>query len=745
MSKPSALDGLNAHVKSDFASKKRVLSYQEWFGLLAADPRRQARGVAQYVLDMFHHYGRVTVEAPTGAVTRWRLFDCPWDNGQDRLIGQEEVQGEVYRMIRNFTRSGRVTQLALIHGPNGSAKSSLIACITRAMEHFSTLDEGALYGFNWIFPSKQGTSRKRLGFGSEPEAEPIHTYAYLEGDDVDARIPSDLRDHPIFLVPRESRRKVIEELLRATGGEDERRDEFLLSDYIAYGDLSPKSRQIFEALLSSYNGDYERVLQHVQVERFFVSRRYRRAAVTVEPQMHVDAQVHQITADRSLASLPRMLQNLNLFEPSGDLVDANRGVVEYNDLLKRPVETFKYILATCEKANVALPGSILYLDELFIASSNEKHLSAFKEFPDFQSFKGRMELIKAPYIRSYIVERQIYDEQITSRTVNKHIAPHATLAASLWAVLTRMRRPRADSYPSEVRELVARLSPLDKAELYATGQAPKHLTVDQSKELRAIIGDLYEELSASSSYEGSSGASPREVKTILLNAAQDERYPCVSAQAIIEQIAELVRDRSVYDFLKLEAQGEYNDQGRFIEAVRNRVLDLINDEVRDSMGLVSEKQYHELFARYVMNVSYASKGEKLLNPVTGRLEEPDRRFMEEMEATFKIGKSPGEFRSDLISSVGAWYLDHPGQPPDYERLFPKLFHLLREEYYTKQRAVVQKAKEELLRWIAGEGSSLAEKERQRSEQTLTTLRERYGYCNECAKEAILFLLRERYS
>lgn len=163
------------------------------------------------------------------------------------------------------------------------------------------------------------------------------------------------------------------------------------------------------------------------------------------------------------------------------------------------------------------------------------------------------------------------------------------------------------------------------------------------------------------------------------------------------------------------------------------------------MGLVSEKQYHELFARYVMNVSYASKGEKLLNPVTGRLEEPDRRFMEEMEATFKIGKSPGEFRSDLISSVGAWYLDHPGQPPDYERLFPKLFHLLREEYYTKQRAVVQKAKEELLRWIAGEGSSLAEKERQRSEQTLTTLRERYGYCNECAKEAILFLLRERYS
>ena len=742
MQRQSALEGLSTHIKTEFASKKRVLSFPEWFELLEANPRRHVRSAAQYALDMFQHYGKYTVEAPTGEVTRWTLFDCPWDAGQDRLIGQEAVQGEVHRVLRNFARAGRVTQLVMLHGPNGSAKSSFIACIARAMEHYSTLDEGCLYGFNWIFPSKQATSKKRLGFGSEPEAAPIETYAYLEGDDVDARIPSDLRDHPVFLIPRETRRALLANLLTAA---DVHSEQFVLADYIANGDLSPKSRQIYETLLTSYNGDYDRVLQHIQVERFFVSRRYRKAVVTVEPQMHVDAQVHQITADRSLGALPRVLQNLNLFEPSGDLVDANRGMVEYNDLLKRPVETFKYILATCEKSNVALANSILYLDELFIASSNEKHLNAFKEFPDFQSFKGRMELVKAPYIRSHLVERQIYDEQLTRGAITKHVAPHATMTASLWAVLTRMRKPRAESYPSAIREVIGRLGPLDKADLYATGQAPKSLTVEQSKELRALIEALHTEFDGSTTYEGSTGASPREVKTVLLNAAQDDRFSCVTPPAVLEQIAGLVRDRSVYDFLKLEPQGEYNDQGRFLEMVRDRVLDLVNDEVRDSMGLVSEKQYQEIFARYVMNVSYESKGEKLLNPVTKRLEEPDRRFMEELEETFKIGKAPKEFRSDLISSVGAWYLDHPGQAPDYERLFPKLFQLLREEYYAKQRAVVHKTKEEILRYIAGEGSSLTEKERQRSELTLNTLRERYGYCNECAKEAILFLLRERYA
>ena len=739
----TTLKSLGSRMKDEFASKRRVLSFDEWFALLTADPRRHTRSVSQYALDMFAHYGKYTVDAPHGPVTRWRLFDCPFDQGRDRLVGQEEVQAEVYRIIHNFTRAGRVTQLIMLHGPNGSAKSSFIGCITRAMEHYSTLEEGALYCFNWIFPSKKAGTKKRLGFGGEDEiTSPFESFAFLEGEDVDARIPSDLRDHPIFLIPKEQRAKVLTEILEAA---DIRREDFVLADYILHGDLSPKSKQIFETLLASYNGDYERVLQHVQVERFFVSRRYRQAVVTVEPQLHVDANVHQVTADRSLSALPRVLQNLSLFEPSGDLVDANRGVVEYNDLLKRPVESFKYLLSTCEKSNVALANSILYLDELFLASSNEKHLSAFKEFPDFMSFKGRMELVTAPYIRSYKIEQKIYDEQISGQAVNKHIAPHSTFVASLWAVLTRMKKPMPEHFNVAVRDVVARMGPLDKAELYATGEVPKTLTVEQSKELRANLEELRDEYASTPAYEGSTGASPREVKTILLNAAQDERFPCLSPLGIFEQLAALVRERSVYEFLKLEPVGDYNNQPKFIEMVRDRYLDIIGNEVRDSMGLVSETQYADLFNRYITNISYASKGEKLMNPITGRLEEPDYRFMEEMEKTFKITKPAKEFRGDLISAVGAFSLDNPAQSPDYERLFPKLFQLLREEYYERQRAVVHKTKEEILRYMADEKESLSEKERSRVETTLGTLRKKYGYCDGCAREAILYLLRERYS
>ena len=66
----------------------------------------------------------------------------------------------------------------------------------------------------------------------------------------------------------------------------------------------------------------------------------------------------------------------------------NRGLVEYSDLLKRPLEHFKYLLGASESQQVSLEQFTLYLDAMLLASSNEKHLAAFKETPDFASFKA---------------------------------------------------------------------------------------------------------------------------------------------------------------------------------------------------------------------------------------------------------------------------------------------------------------------------------------------------------------------
>ena len=136
---------IGGELKESFARNQRVMSFAEYLELFLKHPERQARSSAQYIKDVFDHYGAEDVRHPRGSLTRFKLFDAPFDEGRDRLVGQEEVQHQVYRLISNFVRDGQTNRLILLHGPNGSSKSTFVSCLFRALEHYSTTEEGALF------------------------------------------------------------------------------------------------------------------------------------------------------------------------------------------------------------------------------------------------------------------------------------------------------------------------------------------------------------------------------------------------------------------------------------------------------------------------------------------------------------------------------------------------------------------------------------------------------------------------
>lgn len=740
------LRDIERSVHDEFVANRRVLSFDEYFALFSAAPVRHTRTAAAYLRDCLDHYGTYEVERPGGSTTRYGLFDCPWvsdegDSVRHRVVGHEEAQQRFYRMLVNFLREGRVTRLVLLHGPNGSAKSSFIRCLADGLEQYSSTDGGAIYRFNWVFPSNR-LAKKRLGFADGVPEGPIESFAHLDETDIDARLQGDLRDHPLLILPRDKRVEIFAEL-RAAGQLPE---SIELGSYLTDGDLSPRSRAIADALLSAYHGDFQRVMQHVQVERFFFSRRYRVGVVTIEPQLHVDATMRQVTMDQGLQALPPSLRSLNLYEPGGDLVDANRGLIEYNDLLKKPLDTYKYLLATCEKGTVALPSAILHLDLLFMASSNEKHLNGFKEYQDFSSFKGRMDLVKMPYLRSYQVEKDIYDEQIARGALGSQVAPHTSYVVALWGVLTRLRKPDPARYPEALRPVISKLTPMEKAELYAGEREPEGLTPELSRLLWSVLPELLAEGQEEMDYEGSFGASPREMKETMLNALQNPRYHGSSPLGVLHELRELVKLRTVFEFLQREADGGYHDHAAFIEAVEERWLGRVDDEVRASMGLVSAEQYDELVARYIRHVSYSLKKEKVFDEAVGRLEEPDKRLMDQLEGVWKIGSDRDTFRQNLIGRIGAWRIDFPGQPFDYRRLFPKLFHALEQDYYEQQRGTIRRLSEQVLAVLSdnpAHADMLSDADRERAEVSIERLRTEFGYTRPATREAIGALLSHR--
>jgi len=730
-------------IRDSFARNRRVISFAEYLTLFAADPARQLRSAGQYLRDVFEHFGTEAVRTPRGLMTRWRLFDCSFDGGKDALMGQEEVQAAVYRLISNFAREGRTNRLILLHGPNGSAKSTFVACMQRAMEHYSTLDEGALYKFNWIFPSQKLT-KGGIGFGGGLEhGGSQETYAYLDDELIESKISDEMRDHPLLLLPRVKRRELVNHRLGAVN-----RAGFRPADYLLRGDLSHRNRQIFEALLSSYHGDLGKVLRHIQVERFFVSRRYRQAAATVEPQLAVDAHSKQLTMDRSLASLPPALQSLTLYEYQGELVDGNRGVIDFADLLKRPLESYKYLLGTVEQGRVSLDVASLELDTVFIGSSNEGYLAAFKEIPEFQSFKGRMELVRVPYLLDYRIEQKIYEAQIRMAHAEsgKHVAPHVAWVTALWAMLTRMKKPLAEKYGKTLSDLVVKLGPLEKALLYADTITPEGLSTEQQRELIAGVEKIARESDNYPNYEGRTGASAREMKLVIMNAAQSAKYACLSPFAIFDELEELVRGVTVYEFLKQEPlPGGFHENRKFIFQVRDQLIDRIDDEVRTSMGLIDERRYMERFERYAAHVSYWVKKEKVPNPITGRDEDPDEDMMAEVERILQVSGRRDEFRREVISRIGAWSIDHPRQKPDYDAIFPRPIAELRESFFEERKKQVRKINEDLLVYLADGPDRMQPDAAAAAGATLTTLKSRFGYCDNCAKDAVLALIRKRYS
>lgn len=750
------LDFVDNEIRKEFDGKRRILSFDEYLAILGENPRRHTRGAAKYIVDMMDHYGKTPVgddaaisapEHHRATTYRFKVFDFPVNSHAPKLVGHEEVQTEIYHTLKSFVRQKLNHHLILLHGPNGSAKTTLVRSIMGGLERYSKTDEGPAYTINWVFPIEKLT-KGGIGLGDYAASvttsrQKVTTFAKLPDEEVAARIPCDLKDHPLLVVPKDQRLRVLQKLV----GEDVAAEIWREApSYLTDGDLCHRCKQIYEALLTANGGDYKKVLRHVQVERIFFSRRYRNGLSTVEPQLHVDASYDQLTINKSMASLPASLQSLNLFLLRGDLIDGNRGVVEYSDLLKRPIDTFKYLLGACETGSVNVGSAIAYLDTVLLGTTNELQLDAFKEFPDFSSFKARIELIRVPYLLSVSKEREIYSLLMPQSAGEKHIAPHVDWTLALWAVLTRLKKPNSINYPPNVSSLISNLTPMDKARLYDTGEMPSTISPEERKLVRSNLRKLREEYNNIPYYEGRMGASVREIKGILFDAVHNPEFPCLSPLSVLREMEEFVKKTTDYEFLKQEVKDGYHDAAEFINLVRDEYTDVIDREVRDCIGLYDRAQWEEFIRKYVMHVSLLLKKEKVKNPITGQMENPDQSLVREFEEIVGAPKESGDlegFRQNVISRIGAWSLEHRNEAMVYSKVFPEYWAKLERHYYESQKALLTKMHNALLVYDTDEADPTTEGAKL-ARQTVDNMKSRLGYCDQCAKEVITFLMRKRY-
>lgn len=716
-----------------------ILSFDEYMTEFAKNPSRELRTTSTYFKDMFDYFGKDDQD-------RFKLFKKDYPDSPP-IAGQFRVQEKIYNNLINFAEEGFNNKFLLLVGPNGSSKSSIVKKLMKAAEEYSKDSNGALYSFSWIFPIDTFV-KGNLGLASQAVEKTLHSFAHLEDGEINAILQSELKDHPLLLIPSKTRQKLICEHFK----DDQDTLASLKKSYLYSGDLSKRNRLIFDALLKSYKGDYETVLKHIRVERFYVDKRYSTAATTIEPQLHVDAKLQQITMDKRLASLPPSLQSLNLFSLNGEVVLANRGILEFSDLLKRPLDAFKYLLMTMESRTINLQGILTELDIFFIGSSNEVHFNAFKQHPDFNSFKGRFGFLKVPYLLDYKEEYQIYTEQVHNLNDKTIFEPHSIEALSLWAAMTRMRQPQAKNYSdTKLGEIAHKLTPLDKALFLSRKRMPEFLSQEEQQLLNLGYEEVQEEFVNELMYEGKFGISPREIKQLIYELSNEQKN--ITFVEIIEFLNELSEKKTEYDFLNISAQGDFHNPKKFLYLLELHYLNTFDYEVRESLGLVDNRSYEDYIQKYVQHINASIKKEKIKNTVTNKFEEPDLYFVKEFEGNIHLKENADSFRSHVLSKLGAYALDNPGKEIVYVNVLDDIVKKLKESYRNDQKKIIKEVGKNLFYYLSEledkkEGkamrSALSDGGRAQIEKIMKILNEKFSYSEQGSINCLKYLIKKRY-
>jgi predicted Ser/Thr protein kinase len=243
-------------------------------------------------------------------------------------------------------------------------------------------------------------------------------------------------------------------------------------------------------------------------------------------------------------------------------------------------------------------------------------------------------------------------------------------------------------------------------------------------------------------FEGRFGASPREMKTILMDASFRASGRCYTPMAVLAELRTLVKDKSVYDFLKLEPKGAYNNPARFVEDVERSVVRVVLRELQDSMALVEEEEYDRRFQEYFLHATAYIRGTRVADPVTESERAPDPSIMRGVEKLLATGDDVDIFRQNLIGKIAAYSLNNPGMKPNYRRLFPDILRALKADFFRNRQDAIRQVEDDLLLRESPAWEGLAKDRRERVETTLANMESRYQYPRECALEMIGYALRK---
>jgi len=569
-------------------------SFAEYLKLVQLNPEL-VRNAFQRLYDMILSHGTKEYTRTKQAVVHYNFFEDPVSGGRDGIFGLDEP---IMRLVNGFKAAahgyGTERRIHLLHGPVGSAKSTIVRLLKKGIELYSKGEAGQLYTFSWDL-----------------------------GDGRIERCP--MNEEPLKLIPFPARDKVVAELNSHLDRSYRLRVE---------GDLCPACRMYYREFLEETGGDWLKVTEKVIVRRITLSEKDRIGIGTFQPKDEKNQDSTELTGDINYRRIAEYGSDSDprAFDFDGEFNVANRGLIEFIEVLKLDV-AFLYDLLGASQEHSIKPKKFAQtdIDEVILGHTNEPEYKKLQNNELMEAFRDRTVKVDIPYNVRLKNEIKIYEKDFNSEKVRgKHIAPHTIEMAAMWGVLTRLEDPRKPN-----------LTLMQKLKLY------------NGKTLPGFTEDNIRELMEESEREGMEGISPRYIQDKISNAlVSDSDEGCINPFMVLNELGKGLEHHSLISDEELKKR--YRE---LLAQVKLEYEDIVKNEVQKAIS-ADEEAIKRLCANYVDNVKAYTQKEKVRNKYTGQDEEPDERLMRSIEEKIGIRDTlKDDFRREIMNYIGALALD----------------------------------------------------------------------------------------
>ncbi|GKV55860.1 serine protein kinase [Sporosarcina sp. NCCP-2222] len=530
-------------------------------------------------------------------------------------------------------------RILLLMGPVSGGKSTIVTMLKRGLEEYSRTEEGAVFAIKGC---------------------PMH-------------------EDPLHLIPNHLREEFYEEFgIRIEGS------------------LSPLNTMRLE---QEYDGRIENVL----VERIFFSEDKRVGIGTFTPSDPKSQDIADLTGSIDFSTIAEFGSESDprAYRFDGELNKANRGIMEFQEMLKLDEKFLWHLLSLTQEGNFkAGRFALISADEMIVAHTNETEYRAFISNKKNEALHSRIIVIPIPYNLKVSQEERIYDKMIReSDMAHVHIAPHALRVAAIFSVLTRLKASKKQG-----------IDIVKKMRLY-DGENVEGFNINDLEELKKEYPN-----------EGMDGIDPRYVINRISSAIIRKEVPSINALDVLRSLKDGFDQHAS---ITSEAKEAYLN---YISIARKEYDEIAKKEVQKAFVYSYEESAKTLMDNYLDNVEAFCNKHKIRDPLTGEEMNPDEKLMRSIEEQIGISENAKRaFREEILIRISAYA--RKGQRFNYQS-HERLREAIQKKLFADLKDVVK---------ITTSSATPDESQLKKINEVVARLIDDYGYNSVSANELLRYV------